>query len=540
MDEKDEVLLPTGDWDDDGRPVARARLTALKDQREKVVEADTDAVIPVIFVPGIMGTNLKSTITGDPVWRPPNTDGVGAILGALGQMVVFLFRGAATRQRLLNPLTSEVDERGSLDAEGTIPEALARERGWGSLMRSAYNPVMAEMHRKLNDLMSAGKLQPWWSGDGVRAPAEYGEQNGMSAALTPEQCKKAAHYRFEVWSGGYNWLQSNRLSARDMIARIDQVILPYYAKRGVRAKKVVLVTHSMGGLVSRAISRLEDYGNLLGISHGVMPATGAAATYHHCRAGYTGVSSIILGRNAGEVIAILAQAPGGLELLPAADYNQGKPWLQLGDNGARIPFNGDPYKEIYLNTKWYGLVPEGNTELLDPSAPTAEAASAREEEDGPTLSARTSFQINIEGVQFFHKDISRKYHAPSYVHYGDDAKQLSWGELHWSGGSMMSADGMETVSDNRNGKVKLKGAGGQIKLEIADPADPGDGTVPACSGAAPKIDVLACFRQGSLGTGEYAKKGKKGYDHQGSYNDERTRWATLYAAVRLAQGADWA
>jgi hypothetical protein len=126
------------------------------------------------------------------------------------------------------------------------------------------------------------------------------------------------------------------------------------------------------------------------------------------------------------------------------------------------------------------------------------------------------------------------------VHYGDDAKQLSWGELHWSGGSMMSADGMETVSDNRNGKVKLKGAGGQIKLEIADPADPGDGTVPACSGAAPKIDVLACFRQGSLGTGEYAKKGKKGYDHQGSYNDERTRWATLYAAVRLAQGADWA
>jgi len=206
------------------------------------------------------------------------------------------------------------------------------------------------------------------------------------------------------------------------------------------------------------------------------------------------------------VIAILAQAPGGLKLLPAADYNQGKPWLQLGDNGARIPFNGDPYKEIYLNTKWYGLVPEGNTELLDPSAPTAEAAAAREEEDGPTLSARSSFQINIEGVQFFHKDISGKCHAPSYVHYGDDAKQLSWGELHWSGGSMMSADG----------------------------------TVPASSGAAPKIDVLACFRQGSLGTGEYAKKGKKGYDHQGSYNDERTRWATLYAAVRLAQGADWA
>src|SRR5690606_24100400 len=131
--------------------------TQVKDKRDKVVEADTDAVIPVIFLPGIMGTNLKSKITGDPVWRPPNLDGVGAVLGALGQMVVFLFRGAATRQRLLNPLTSEVDDGGSLDAEDMIPEALARERGWGQLMRSAYNPVMAEMHRKLNDLMSAGK-----------------------------------------------------------------------------------------------------------------------------------------------------------------------------------------------------------------------------------------------------------------------------------------------------------------------------------------------------------------------------------------------
>lgn len=540
MDEKQEVILPGGNWDADGRPIARVRLTQLKDQRDKVVEADTDAVIPVIFLPGIMGTNLKSKITGDPVWRPPNLDGVGAVLGALGQMFVFLFRGAATRQRLLNPLTAEVDERGSIDAEDTIPDALARERGWGALMRSAYNPVMAEMHRKLNDVMSAGKLQQWWADEGARAPAEYGEVVGGNAALTMEQCRHAAHYRFEVWAGGYNWLQSNRNSAQDIVKRIDEVILPYYAKRGIRADKVMLVTHSMGGLVSRAVSHLENYGKLLGVSNGVMPATGAAATYHHCRAGYSGVSSIILGRNAGEVVAILGRAPGGLELLPTADYNEGKPWLQLGDSGPRIPIGGDPYNEIYLNTKWYGLVPEENTELLDPSAPEPAAAYAREEEDGPALSARALFQINIEGVAAFHSDIERKYHKPTFVHYGDDAKQLSWGSLAWSGGSMTGVDTMQPVSDNRNGKIKLQGATGVVKLEIADPTDPGDGTVPTCSGAAPKAEVAGCFRQGSFGAGQYAVKGKKGYEHQSSYNDERTRWATLYAAVRLAQTADWA
>ena len=105
---------------------------------------------------------------------------------------------------------------------------------------------------------------------------------------------------------------------------------------------------------------------------------------------------------------------------------------------------------------------------------------------------------------------------------------------------MTGVDSVTPVSDNRNGKIKLQDAVGVIKLEIADPTDPGDGTVPACSGAAPKAEVAGCFRQGSFGTGQYALKGKKGYDHQGSYNDERTRWATLYAAVRLAQGADWA
>lgn len=540
MEEKDEVVLSSGSLDEDGRPVARARLTHVKDKREKVVEADTGAVIPVVFLPGIMGTNLKSSTTGDVVWRPPNLDGIGPVLGALGQMFAYFFRGAATRQRLLNPEEVEVDDRGAVDAENMISEELARERGWGALMRSAYNPVMAEMHRKLNDIMASAKLQPWWSEEGARAPADYGEEKGGNEALTAEQCKHAAHYRFEVWGGGYNWLKSNRDSGAAIIERIDNVILPYYAERGIKAQKVILVTHSMGGLVARVVSKVNNYDKLLGISHGVMPATGAAATYHHCRAGYTGVSSVILGRNAGEVVSILAHAPGGLELLPAMDYNEGNPWLELGDNGPRLPASGNPYGEIYLSTQWYGLVPEGNTGLLDPAGAVGKDLTEREKEDGPAPTPRTVFAKNIGDVMTFHADILQKYHTPSFVHYGEDAKRLSWGSVTWTGGNLSDIQTAQSVSDNHNGRVLLQGAGGTARLEIADELDPGDETVPACSGAAPKAWVTGCFRQGSFGTGQYAAEGKKGYEHQKSYNDDRARWATLYSVVRLSQAANWA
>lgn len=37
-----------------------------------------------------------------------------------------------------------------------------------------------------------------------------------------------------------------------------------------------------------------------------------------------------------------------------------------------------------------------------------------------------------------------------------------------------------------------------------------------------------------------AKAMQRGYDHQGSYKDERAQWATAYGIVQLAKLADWA
>ncbi|MBV5337488.1 MAG: hypothetical protein J0653_05950, partial [Deltaproteobacteria bacterium] len=56
--------------------------------------------------------------------------------------------------------------------------------------------------------------------------------------------------------------------------------------------------------------------------------------------------------------AVLANAQGGLELLPNQAYGNG--WLQVTHKGQTLislPQKGDPYEEIYkLRGKWYGLL----------------------------------------------------------------------------------------------------------------------------------------------------------------------------------------
>src|SRR5690606_14505105 len=102
-------------------------LSPASDTRQRAILAQPNAVIPIVFLPGIMGTNLMSD-TGSKIWRPPNTDGVFPVLDAIGQMFAYIFRGPATRQRMLNPDTAQVDDRGSIDTAGSLSKEVARER----------------------------------------------------------------------------------------------------------------------------------------------------------------------------------------------------------------------------------------------------------------------------------------------------------------------------------------------------------------------------------------------------------------------------
>lgn len=570
-----------------GETVARATLSDPDDQREKIV-LHKPYVIPIVFIPGVMGSNLRN---GDEkAWRPPNLDLAGA-LATLWTFLQYVFKNTKERSQELQTDQVQVDYRGPIDrGESGLSKQVLVARGWGSIIRSVYHPFMGKLQNHLNNLMrynfDANKTQrQGWAASSVAAelPKEWGaDENSQAAPLTDEEITHAANYRFDVWAAGYNWLQSNGVSGADVKKLIEETILPYYNEgkkvvvpgvpdnKGIqlntpsrpRAEKVIIVTHSMGGLVSRALTEIEQCDKVLGVCHGVQPATGAAATYKRMRAGFEGPEQLILGRDAADVVGILGQAPGPLELLPTADYKNGQPWLKLqneqGQEVMALPSQGffqslagtgNPYDEIYLSTAWYGLVPEANTPLLDPLGKNKNNKNLT----GREL-LRKKFIQTIDAVMEFHQEVQGRYKDPTYAFYGAEGKRdkakdrggllaasnrFTWEDLIWKAQNLpgeVEALSLQIGQDDGNGSIRFA-AGGQAT--ILDPKDPGDGTVPQCSGQAPvgKAGVQLVFTHGQGHPGKHNEEFC--YGHHECFNDKRALYASLYSIVKLAHKAQW-
>ena len=575
-------------FDKNGDQYSQATLTPTDDTQEKIVLAKP-YVIPILFIPGIMGTNLRSKKDKKITWRPPNADLAGA-LDLIGQLLQYAVKSTKERANDLTTPAVEIDPSGPVDpGDSGLPKNVLVARGWGALMRSSYHPFMGKLQHQLNQLSvydfkrCEADLQEWAKEQGLEAPADWGGEGGEP--LTKEEILHAANYQFDIWAGGYNWLQSNRDSGAAIKEAIENVILPYYnegkkvtvkeapdgegknecsiqRKKPSRplAEKVIVVTHSMGGLVSRSLTEIHQCDKVMGVSHGVQPATGAPATYKRMRSGFEGAEQLFLGRNAADVVAILSQAPGGLELLPTADYNDGKPWLKVRDKNDKdkvilaLPENGDPYEEIYNSPAWYGMVPEANLGLMTPG----EKDSGDKKAEGEK-SPRRTLTRTINNVRKFHKAIEKKYKTPTYAHYGAQGKRdkdkerggvlgsglmasknlFTWGEVAWEGeGVSALMPGQILIADD-DGNGELKTTSG-IKLSIGEPDCPGDGTVPLPSGEAPgKAGIALSFAHGHGNPGkcnEYFS-----YDHQGSYGDKhgRSLYASMYAIIKIAQQAQW-
>src|ERR1051326_4103672 len=104
-------------------------------------------------------------------------------------------------------------------------------------------------------------------------------------------------FEFPVYASGYNWTDDNEHAGQLLAQRIQDIIQEAQSVTGL-CEKVILITHSMGGLVARAASELAGArDSILGIIHGVQPATGAAAAYWRIKAGFEGfgMTSRVLG-----------------------------------------------------------------------------------------------------------------------------------------------------------------------------------------------------------------------------------------------------
>lgn len=543
-------ILPTY-IDEKGRITAEGVSTEATDTQGLEVGVPPRKVVPVIFLPGIMGTHLRLTTqrqqtlgrSSDIAWRPePMWRAMSSI------------SGAASKQQLLDPNGTEVDRydpeadkktrsRHSnvskvwfVSAGGLIPEysadanEMARLRGWSEVFYDSYGTLLTTLERQLNRMCRLGKARAHWT-EGLNKVIDTDTQawggNGGSVLTEPE-LKKISDAWYPLHAVGYNWLQSNGDSAKHVASRIREIIAQYKAAK-FECEKVIIVTHSMGGLVGRALIH-PDYGNaqdvVAGIVHGVMPATGVPATYKRMHAGFEGGDSIVLGFNGQQVTSVLANAPGGLELLPSERYP--KDWLRItADNQdvLTLPKN-DPYTEIYTVTdKWYRLV---NPEWVNPAG-----------DDDATLS-RTF--IYIRKARQFHRKIASSYHPNSYVIYGVDDKNRAWNTLNWQlrqkhvgrvsphakrflNITSTTAAGLQVSEDKGRGDKQFQDLPDQqpYSASLQAAQDPADGTVPVPSATDP-------IKQGKAKVAFV----QSGYDHQNSYKNRAALNATLYGICKIA------
>ncbi|MEN2674809.1 alpha/beta hydrolase [Herbaspirillum huttiense] len=556
-------LVPTA-WDEQGNEIAQSVLTGQRMKVRALCLTSPDIVMPIVFVPGIMGTRLrlKGRDKG-PAWFPPE-GGWETLALALKHVV----RTAADRQRLLNPDSTEVDEDGPAFPDDISKTLLAfapgksdaeriKWRGWGQLHADSYLPILSLLETSMAlifDPASQGKkLTSHWQ-ELVMARQDAGKL-GAQKPFTPlqeKQLREAAELLYPVHAVGYNWLQSNKVSAQRLAKEIER-ITAYYRSKGRSCEQVILVTHSMGGLVARACAQLPEMAErILGVVHGVMPALGAPATYKRIRAGFEGAGQVVLGRNAAECTAVMANAPGPLELLPTAQYktwsNRGeRHWLRvsyvgIGQRGMAEEMEnflgeGDPYRNIYLNNSadWWKLIRE---DLIDP---VGREDSKHAKKDGKVTVAKTRpvpdfdrYARTLKIARSLHKQIEDRYHPNTYAYYAADGQQLAWNEINWKCKPMVPGDPAKAqlVADDLNGMVELRFGGEDNRYCILqDGTGAGDGTVPAESGAAPKPFVVQLFKhEGKL-------RSHESYDHQFSYNAAISQAVTLYSIVRIVNSS---
>ncbi|VAW93802.1 PUTATIVE TRANSMEMBRANE PROTEIN [hydrothermal vent metagenome] len=390
-------------------------------------------VIPIIFVPGIMGSRLKNS-NDEKVWDP---DAALFMLGNYGMFYVTpeKRKGLVVGEKFNKDFLTVLNDDSDHNSKKFGKFKNADKRGWGGISWSSYGKFLEKLE-------------------------EYTFSNPI------QEC-----FEFPLHACGYNWTASNYDSGLELKNYIDKTI-EEYSSQGRMCEKVILITHSMGGLVARSATCLHGAeGKVLGVLHGVQPATGSAAAYWRMKAGFerpeggptntlwdwlrhpvkmtgrkvAGTAAVwVLGTNGEEVTSLLANMPGGLELLPTKEYtdNEGsKQWLNYEDSlGVKhsLP-KSDPYSEIYL-------VKDVFYRLIDPLW----LGKNIKHEDDFSLSQWDLYEQNLEKAIKLHDELEKKLHSETFQFFAKgipsadkiifEHEEYTWGDTDSRGGFQIIVD----------------------------------------------------------------------------------------------------
>lgn len=550
--------IPTR-MDADGVAHAQTLCTSTDDMTRPQCNVTPWTVVPVVFVPGIMGSNLKAKQQirvgrkvlleqGASVWDVSTWH---SMLGWWG-------KSSSYRQAVMNHAAVMVDNGGQI-AQGTLPTgdpripelmtsgetplskiaiAEAKKRGWGSPGWHYYGNFLDWLQYQLGQgaLVDGNPNGVFKEIVDLVGTTPHNAES-KPTQLTEGDVKKILDIHFPVYAVGYNWLQSNMDSGRDLVQGVgagddhvmgtNEIIARYDGVNGQTCKQVIVVTHSMGGLVARAAALVHGAeSQILGIVHGVQPIDGAGAFYKRLAAGFEGegwglpwATSHVLGPTSKDTIPELAYNAGPLELAPNKRYNARKPWLLIKDRNGKVlkslPENGNPYKEIYLDTKhvWRAV----NPAWLNPA-------------DRPGNPFDTFVKVVARAYKY-HEQLGGKLHSRTYAHWGNDPDKESWGSMTWNihvdVNSMVGNPAQWTFStpviEAGTERDVLSAQGKAFKITVVDPDANGDGTVPSAASGAQIARYPGCLVACPL----------TGFDHQGDYDNDTVREVLLDALVRL-------
>lgn len=399
-------------------------------------------VIPVIFIPGIMGTNLKSDV-GESSWNAEWFMGADSLK--------FVNKDGAERRRTLDPDTTKVENRynsisyiaHSIFSDDGHLFPTRYERQWGQALNLSYGQFLEVFQYALLDDWQTDLYNfiPEFRAVSTKIKGVLSDLVGDKLGDThdsPLTSSELAHFKrflFPVHVFGYNWLKDNAISAEELTNYIDDVLNIYKYKHGygLAVEKVILVTHSMGGLVARyAMNPLKGVkfkgcqDKVLGVVHGVIPDLGSPAAYRRMKtgAGKEGNPGKVLGSTAEKLMPVLARAPAPLQLLPYPSYKS--PWLTIEGEGSypqtKDPQTGksDPFTDIYLrNDVWWKLY---QSDIIDSDKVKID-------------SNWDEYDILMDNTvrNFMEHQEQGLYHPNTYVFYGTEEKTdgfLTWNKLH--------------------------------------------------------------------------------------------------------------
>ncbi|MFO7564003.1 MAG: alpha/beta hydrolase [Enhygromyxa sp.] len=309
------------------------------------------ATIPIVFVPGVMGSRLEFTDIGQ-AWDPDSN-----------WAMVHWVRISAERCRREFALDNPAEV---MNTNSSLTPA-QRDRGWAGVAWDFYGQFVRDL-----------------------AAQRFGR------------------YRTPVYVIGYDWRQNNRDSGMAVARRIRGIL----ASEG--AERFILISHSMGGLVTRACLKNPNNSDisdkLLGVVHIAQPVDGGLVLVRRM---FTGaVSSVdggrglsmILGNTRQKFQTIMSAVPGPMQLLVTANYR---------DTDRSWWYDYETFEEPGVTRRWEGnpwdlyLQPQSPPGLL---APTTERYAVE-------AHVRREFVRRINEARSYHEWVRRWKHERTWAIY---------------------------------------------------------------------------------------------------------------------------